>query len=60
MPIYAVKATAGQERVVAELMYREAENRKEKDRAEELCILLQNQRLEPYLAETLIDIEKIH
>ena len=31
----------------------------EKDRAEELCILLQNQRLEPYLAETLADIEKI-
>jgi len=31
----------------------------DKDRAEELCILLQNQRLEPYLVETLADIEKI-
>ncbi|MFH1402849.1 MAG: transcription elongation factor Spt5 [Candidatus Altiarchaeota archaeon] len=29
MPIYAVKATAGQERVVAELVYREAVNRRE-------------------------------
>ena len=29
----------------------------DKDRAEELCILLQNQRLEPYLVETLADME---
>ncbi|HHQ44602.1 MAG TPA: transcription elongation factor Spt5 [Candidatus Altiarchaeales archaeon] len=34
MPIYAVKATAGQERVVAELMYREANAHKDKNRAE--------------------------
>lgn len=34
MPIYAVKATAGQERVVAELMYREAAKKLEKNRAE--------------------------
>jgi len=32
---------------------------KDKDKAEELCILLQNQRLEPYLTETLAEIEKI-
>jgi 4-diphosphocytidyl-2-C-methyl-D-erythritol kinase len=31
----------------------------DKDKAEELCILLQNQRLEPYLTETLADIEKM-
>jgi 4-diphosphocytidyl-2-C-methyl-D-erythritol kinase len=31
----------------------------DKDKAEELCILLQNQNLEPYLTETLADIEKI-
>jgi len=31
----------------------------DKDKAEELCILLQNQNLEPYLTETLTDIEKI-
>jgi len=34
MPIYAVKATAGQERVVAELMYREAESKLEKYKKE--------------------------
>ncbi len=32
---------------------------KDKDKAEELCILLQKQRMEPYLTETLGSIEKI-
>jgi 4-diphosphocytidyl-2-C-methyl-D-erythritol kinase len=30
-----------------------------KNRAEEICTLLQNQRLEPYLTETLVEIVKI-
>ncbi len=34
MPIYAVKATAGQERVVAELMFREADVHLDENRAE--------------------------
>ncbi|MBD3262119.1 MAG: transcription elongation factor Spt5 [Candidatus Altiarchaeales archaeon] len=34
MPIYVVKATAGQERVVAELLYRETVNRKKKIKEE--------------------------
>ena len=32
---------------------------KDKDKAEELCLLLQNQRMEPYFTETLGGIEKI-
>ena len=34
MPIYVVKATAGQERVVAELLYREANSKLDKNREE--------------------------